>query len=83
MVNHSLREYVREQAHTNGIESFWAMLKRGYHGVYHRWSWKHLNRYVAEFSGRNNQRSLDTIDQMTVMAESMVGKRLKYEDLIG
>ena len=52
------------QAHTNGIESFWSMLKRGYMGTYHRMSPKHLDRYVQEFSGRHNQRSRDTIEQM-------------------
>ena len=53
-------------AHTNGIESFWAMLKRGYVGTYHRMSPKHLHRYVGEFSGRHNVRTADTIDQMVV-----------------
>ena len=57
-VRHSVREFVKGQAHTNGIESFWAMLKRGYYGTYHRMSEKHLQRYVNEFSGRHNIRSL-------------------------
>ena len=39
------------QAHVNGIESFWSMLKRGYYGTFHRMSPKHLNRYVSEFLG--------------------------------
>ena len=81
-VNHSISEYVRDQAHTNGIESFWSMLKRGYHGTYHHMSAKHLDRYVTEFSGRHNDRERDTIDQMSHIAQGMVGKRLKYEDLI-
>ena len=41
-VKHSVKEYVRGQAHTNGIESFWALLKRGYYGIYHHMSHKHL-----------------------------------------
>ena len=53
-VNHSVREYVREQTHTNGLESFWSMLKRGYTGTYHHMSPKHLQRYVDEFEGRHN-----------------------------
>ena len=80
-VNHSVGEYVREQAHTNGVESFWAVLKRGYYGTYHRISPKHLSRYCIEFSGRHNVRELDTIDQMTFLAKGMVGKRLKYKEL--
>ena len=81
-VNHSVGEYVREQAHTNGIESFWAGLKRGYYGTYHRISPKHLDRYVTEFSGRHNVRELDTIDQMALLAKGMVGKSLPYKELV-
>ena len=74
---------MKGQAHTNGIESFWAMLKRGYYGTYHRMSEKHLQRYVNEFSGRHNIRSLDTIDQMASVAKGMDEKRLRYKDLVG
>lgn len=81
-VKHSVKEYVHGQAHTNGIESLWAMLKRGYVGVYHQMSVKHLGRYVMEFEGRHNQRPLDTENQMQAMAYGMEGKRLKYTDLI-
>ncbi len=81
-VAHSIGEYVNGQAHTNGIESFWSMLKRGYYGTYHRMSPKHLDRYVAEFAGRHNQRPLDTIDQMAAIWGGMQGKRLRYDDLI-
>ena len=81
-VKHSVGEYVNGQAHTNGIESFWSMLKRGYHGTYHKMSPKHLQRYVNEFAGRNNIRDLDTVEQMTVLARGFVGRRLKYADLI-
>ena len=66
-VNHSVGEYVRDQAHTNGLESFWAMLKRGYHGIFHHFSEKHMDRYIAEFSGRKTIRGLNTIDQMKFM----------------
>ena len=81
-VKHSISEYVNGMAHTNGIESFWALLKRGYHGTYHHMSPKHLDRYVAEFSGRHNIRNRDTIDQMQSIVASMVGKRLMYRELI-
>ena len=82
-VRHSLGEYVRGQAHTNGMESFWAMLKRGFYGVYHRMSPKHLHRYVQEFSGRHNDRPRDTADQLSAMVRGMCGKRLTYKELVG
>ena len=82
-VRHSVGEYVDGQAHINGMESFWAMLKRGYHGTYHRLSPFHLRKYINEFAGRHNQRPMDTIDQMRVMAAGLVGKLLTYKDLIG
>ena len=82
-VRHSVGEYVRDMAHTNGIESFWAMLKRGYHGTYHKMSPKHLQRYVNEFSGRHGIRERDTLDQMNAVVAGMVGKRLMYKELVG
>ena len=92
-VKHSVGEYVRGQAHTNGMESFWAMMKRGFHGTtYHRMSVKHLHRYVQEFagrhpvamspSGRHNIREKDTIEQMQRLFAGMVGKRLMYQELV-
>lgn len=63
-LRHSVGQYVDAQAHTNGMESFWSMMKRGFHGVYHQMSPKHLNRYIAQFAGRHNVRPLDTKDQM-------------------
>ena len=82
-VKHSVKEFVRGQAHTNGMESFWATLKRGYNGTYHHFSTKHLQRYVDEFAGRHNVRPLDTEDQMSAMVRGMDGKRLRYKDLVG
>ena len=81
-VKHGVSEYVRGMAHTNGMESHWASLKRGYDGVYHHMSAKHLSRYVAEFEGRHNRRPFDTADQMAIMARGASGKRLRYADLI-
>ncbi len=80
-VRHSVKEYVNGMAHTNGIESFWSMLKRGHKGVYHKMSPKHLHRYVNEFAGRHNQREDDTIDQMAAVARGLGGKRLQYKEL--
>ena len=81
-VKHSVSEYVRDQAHTNGIESFWATLKRGYHGTYHHISPKHLHRYVNEFATRHNMRPKDTEAMMSETVARMVGKRLMYKDLV-
>ena len=80
-VKHTVGEYVRGMAHTNGIESFWSMLKRGYYGTYHQMSPQHLGRYVGEFAGRHNQRPDDTVDQMAAMVRGMDGRRLRYRDL--
>ncbi len=82
-VKHSIGQYVDGQAHVQGIESFWAMMKRGYQGTYHRFSEKHLARYVNEFAGRHNVRPHDTIDQMAIMARRGIDKRLTYAELIG
>ena len=81
-VNHSVGEYVKVQAHTNGIESFWSTLKRAHKGTFHKLSPKHLQRYVNEFSGRHNLRNFDTLDQIKEIGQSMAGKRLKYKELI-
>ena len=80
-VRHSVGEYVRGEVHTNGVESFWSMLKRGYYGTYHKMSFKHLQRYVAEFAARHNVRDFNTIDQMAALAKGMEGRRLMYRDL--
>ena len=81
-VKHSVGEYVNGQIYTNGVESFWSMLKRGYMGTYHHMSDKHLQRYVNEFAGRHNSRPLDTRHQMASAVRNAVGKRLQYKDLI-
>ena len=81
-VKHSVGEYVKGQAHTNGIESFWALLKRGYHGTYHQMSRKHLGRYVTEFAGRHNDRRAGTLAQMAIMVQGSDCKQLRYQDLV-
>ena len=79
-VKHSVGEYVRGKALTNGIESFWSMLKRAHMGTYHKMSHKHLDRYVNEFTGRHNARELGTEDQMSHVVRSMRGKRTPYRE---
>ena len=81
-VNHSVGEYVRMQAHTNGIESFWALLKRGYYGIYHHMSHKHLYRYVNEFSFRHNTAKYGTMQFIDMTISNMKNRRLTYQELI-
>nr|VFK51224.1 MAG: Transposase [Candidatus Kentron sp. TUN] len=84
-VNHSAKEFVNEMVHTNGIESVWAVLKRGYNGVYHHMSVKHLPRYVSEFTFRLNQGNvkIHTMVRIVSIVKGMFGKRLTYKALIG
>lgn len=81
-VNHSVGEYIKDKAHTNGIESFWALLRRGYYGIYHYMSPKHLHRYVNEFSYRHSTSSVSTLDFIDLTISRMIGKRLTYRNLI-
>ena len=81
-VNHSAGEFVRGMAHTNGMESFWSMLKRAHNGTFHKISPKYLARYVQEFAGKHNLRDKDTLAQMAVVALGLAGKRLRYRELI-
>ena len=80
-VSHSAREYVNEMAHTNGIESFWALLKRGYYGVFHYMSEKHLHRYINEFANRQNTKDLSTMEFIEATVQKIAGKRLTYKEL--
>lgn len=74
-VNHSAREYVNGMAHTNGIESVWALLKRGFYGIYHNWSPKHMQRYIDEFCFRLNHEGFDS------PFRTMGGKTITYAAL--
>ena len=83
-VKHSVKEYVNGMAHTNGIESVWAVLKRGYNGVYHHWDYKHMARYVAEFTFRLNEGNVKrpTLERLESLVKGAIGKRLTYKELI-
>ncbi len=82
-VSHQKGEYVRGDVHTNSIESFWAVLKRGYRGVYHFMSFKHLGRYVSEFVYRFNVGVDNSLDTIGKLIPRMVGKCLTYAELKG
>ncbi len=81
-VSHSAGEYVNGQASTNGIESFWALLKRGYYGTHHWYSFKHLARYVAEYTYRHNTIGISGEPAIGGLIRKSVGKRLRYSQLI-
>ncbi|MGD0865053.1 MAG: IS1595 family transposase [Rhizomicrobium sp.] len=83
-VDHSAKEYVRDGVTTNGIESVWAVMKRGLHGVYHHASEKHLHRYVDEFAFRLNEGNVErhTMQRLESFIEKAAGKRLTYKALI-
>jgi transposase-like protein len=82
-VNHSIGEYVRGDVHTNTIEGYFSILKRGFIGTYHHVSQQHLKRYLAEFDFRYNNRASLGIDDATravAALHGIVGKRLTYRD---
>lgn len=79
-VNHSLKQYVVNGIHTNGIENFWSHLKRGIDGIYHHVSPKHLGRYCDEFAYRFNTRKSDDVSRFHIVLQSSEG-RLKWKDL--
>jgi transposase-like protein len=83
-VNHRAGEYVRGKVTTNGIESVFAVLKRGLIGVYHHASPKHLDRYVDEFAFRLNEGNVKnhTLTRLDSFVDGTAGKRLTYKALI-
>ena len=82
-VNHGAGEYVTNGVTTNGIESVWAVLKRGLHGVYHHTSQKHLSRYVDEFAFRLNDGNVKrhTLKRLDSFVDAAVGRRITYKEL--
>jgi len=80
-VNHSAGEYVKGDAHTNGIESFWALVKRSYIGTHHHYSKKHMCRYLTECAARINNKECDTADILAITVKNSTGKLLPYKEL--
>lgn len=84
VVNHSAKQFVDGMAHTNGIESVWAILKRGFYGTHHWFSGKHLQRYINEFTFRLNEGNckIKTMQRIEAMLWNAEGARLTYANLI-
>jgi transposase-like protein len=81
-VNHSADEYVRGDVHTQNIENFWSLLKRGIYGIYHHVSPEHLHRYVNEFTYRYNNRKMTDGSRFDVYLANAI-KTITYPELIG
>lgn len=86
VVNHGIGEYVRGEAHTNTVEGYFSILKRGIIGTYHHVSQQHLKRYLAEFDFRYNQRvglGVGDVERTVRAIRGIIGKRLTYRDSSG
>ncbi|HOD16828.1 MAG TPA: IS1595 family transposase [Spirochaetota bacterium] len=85
IVNHSAKQFVDGMAHTNGIESVWALLKRGYYGTFHNFTPKHTQRYVDEFTFRLNEGNckIESMIRVNALFNKAIGKRLTYKELKG
>ncbi|WP_222166260.1 IS1595 family transposase [Edaphocola aurantiacus] len=85
-VNHTKKEYVRKEdgylVHTQSIEGFWSIFKRGYIGIYHYMSKKHLQRYADEFTYRFNTRNKSPMERFMMSLQQASKARLRYKDLI-
>lgn len=83
-VNHSAGQYAQGPVNTNSIESVWAVLKRGLHGVYHHASPKHLHRYVNEFSFRLNEGNVarHSLERLASFVDAVAGRRITYREVI-
>jgi hypothetical protein len=81
-VNH-IDEYVRGQVHTQGIDNFWSLLKRGLTGTYIAVEPFHLDRYVGEQVFRYNNRLVSDAERFTNVMKQIVGRRLTYDELTG
>jgi transposase-like protein len=82
VINHAV-EYVNENVHTNGMENFWSLLKRGLHGTYVSVEPFHLFRYVDEQAFRFNNRKMTDAERFDIVVRQICGKRLTYAGLTG
>ncbi len=82
VINHAV-EYANENTHTNGMENFWSLLKRGLHGTYISVEPFHLFRYIDEQACRFNNRKMTDGERFDIAVREIVGKRLTYAELTG
>ncbi len=82
VINHA-ETYVRGQVHTNGMENFWSLLRRGLKGTYVSVEPFHLFRYVDEQAFRYNNRKMDDSERFAMSVEGITGKRVSYAELTG
>jgi transposase-like protein len=82
VINHAV-EYVNDNVHTNGMENFWSLLKRGLHGTYISVEPFHLFRYIDEQAFRFNHRKVTDAERFNIGIREIVGKRLTYAELTG
>jgi transposase-like protein len=82
VINHAV-EYVNENVHTNGLENFWSLLKRGLHGTYISVEPFHLFRYIDEQSFRFNNRKRTDAERFACVMKQIVGRRVTYKELTG
>jgi transposase-like protein len=80
-IKHSANQYVDGSVHTNNIENFWSLLKRGIDGIYHHVSDKHLSRYVNEYTFRYNNRKMTDGSKFDICIAN-ANQRLTYSELI-
>ena len=78
-VRHGIGEYVRGEAHTNTIEGYFSIFKRGMKGIYQHCASRHLKRYLSEFDFRYNERSIDDQQRLANVLRGILGKRLTYQ----
>ncbi len=82
-INHGIGEYVRGDAHTNTVEVYFSVFKRGIVGTYHHVSQQHLKRYLCEFDFRYNERSslgVTDAERALMAVRGTVGKRVTYQE---
>lgn len=82
-VVHSRKKFQRGKVHTNTVEGYFGIFKRGLVGVYQHMGSQHLHRYLTEFEFRYNARDITDVERTAMALLSIGGKRLEYKELVG